>query len=412
MKAQVWAWRLCWLLVCLSLVSPTWAARRKGRRKGRKKAGARVPPTTPVSAGRNASDFVSMSQLDTLLADLGGSSGLPLRRQTCPFAAQPSQPVVCPVPQPCPITPPQCPLTPPQTRPPTPPQVWPPPPTPPQVRPPPPLPPVQCPTCPPPRACPTCPNRPSTCPPGAPGAPGEPGPPCRGPPGNPGPPGVSAVGPPGPPGAPGGCGGAGCGATPTCGNEEWYSTIIAMINGNSCCGNDCQVEDEECPWDISLLVSKYLVVREQIDLISKLDTRIDLLVAAIFRMRLAVEGAYEMVGDPGEPGDEGDPGEKGDRGPAGEPGHCPGSSCLVGPAGDPGPPGSPGDKGRKGDCCYGTVGPRGRKGDAGRGIPGDRGPPGLRGNKGDVGRAMLGYAGELELSVGTSSSSSLGILRG
>lgn len=173
---------------------------------------------------------------------------------------------------------------------------------------------------------------------------------------------------------------------------------------SGCCDRGCPEGDKECPWDISLLVSKYLVVREQIDLISKFDTRIDLLVAAIFRMRLAVEGAYEMVGEPGEPGDEGDPGAKGDRGPAGEPGRCPGSSCLVGPPGDPGPPGSPGDKGRKGDCCYGTPGQRGRKGDAGRGIPGDRGPPGLRGDKGEVGRIMLGYASEFELTMGASSS--------
>lgn len=186
---------------------------------------------------------------------------------------------------------------------------------------------------------------------------------------------------------------------------------------SGCCDRGCPEGDKECPWDISLLVSKYLVVREQIDLISKFDTRIDLLVAAIFRMRLAVEGAYEMVGEPGEPGDEGDPGAKGDRGPAGEPGRCPGSSCLVGPPGDPGPPGSPGDKGRKGDCCYGTPGQRGRKGDAGRGIPGDRGPPGLRGDKGEVGRIMLGYASEFELTMGarsslSSSSSSSSILSG
>ncbi|XP_037800716.1 collagen alpha-1(I) chain-like [Penaeus monodon] len=406
MEAQAWAWRLYWLLVCVSLVGPTWAARRRGGRKGRKKAEARAPPIPPTSTARNVSGSPYVDQLDALLADLGGSATAPFKRQSCPYARQPSPPQLCPVPQPCPAARPT------QPPPPTP---WPTaPPIPSPITPPAP----QCPSCPQPPPCPACPSQPVTCPPGRPGPPGQPGPPCTGPPGQPGPPGIGAPGPPGPPGFTGNCSGGGCTGMASCGNDRWYSAIIGMVQSNRCCGESCQDEDEDCPWDISLLVSKYLVVRDQIDLISKLDTRIDLLVAAIFRMRLAVEGAYEMEGEPGEPGDEGDPGAKGDRGPAGEPGRCPGSSCLVGPPGDPGPPGSPGDKGRKGDCCYGTPGPRGRKGDAGRGIPGERGPPGLRGDKGEIGRVVLGHTAEFELAVGassslsSSSSSSSGFLSG
>ncbi|XP_042890007.1 collagen alpha-1(III) chain-like [Penaeus japonicus] len=374
MRAQLWAWRAWWLLVCLCLVAPTWAGRKKGKKKSRKKDRPVGPPPTLTTQEetRNRTGAGTVDQLDLLLADLEPS--VPFKRQYshCPYPRPPVNPPVCPMPPTCPSLP--CPMPPTDPVPPS--------------------------ECPPPPVCPPCPNQPVTCPPGRPGPPGPPGPPCTGPPGTPGPPGISSPGPPGPPGVPGSCNSGNCIAPPSCGNDAWYGTITNMISGGGCCHQECP--DEECPWDISLLVSKYLVVREQIDLISKFDTRIDLLVAAIFRMRLAVEGAYEMVGDPGEPGDEGDPGEKGDRGPAGEPGHCPGSSCLVGPAGDPGPPGSPGDKGRKGDCCYGTVGPRGRKGDAGRGIPGDRGPPGLRGDKGEVGRTIFGYSSELDVSGGES----------
>ncbi|XP_047479869.1 collagen alpha-5(IV) chain-like [Penaeus chinensis] len=387
MRVRVWACRMWWLSVCLCVAAPAWAAKR-GKKKTRKKDRPMgPPPITPTQGSpRNRTGTDNVDQLDRLLADLEPRVQFKRQYTQCPYIRPPVNPPVCPMPPACPMIP--CPV---------PPGPDPVPPTPGPVRPP--VDPVPPPVCPPAPQCPPCPTQPATCPPGRPGPPGPPGPPCAGPPGPPGPPGISSPGLPGPPGLPGTCSGSSCVAPPSCGNEGWYGTITNMIS-NGCCDRGCPEGDEECPWDISLLVSKYLVVRDQIDLISKLDTRIDLLVAAIFRMRLAVEGAYEMVGEPGEPGEEGDPGAKGDRGPAGEPGRCPGSSCLVGPAGDPGPPGSPGDKGRKGDCCYGTPGPQGRKGDAGRGIPGDRGPPGLRGDKGEVGRAVFGYSGELGVSGG------------
>lgn len=177
--------------------------------------------------------------------------------------------------------------------------------------------------------------------------------------------------------------------------------IIAIIGGGGgCCEEECPVEPEECQWDITLLVSKYLIVRNKIDLIGKLDVRIDLLVAAIFRMRVAIERAYDMVGPQGSPGEEGDPGEKGDKGPTGDPGLCPEATCLVGPMGSPGPVGILGEPGPKGECCYGSRGPRGRKGVQGVGKPGTPGPPGVRGDRGDPGRATWGYFEEIEGSIG------------
>ncbi|KAK8746724.1 hypothetical protein OTU49_017165 [Cherax quadricarinatus] len=287
----------------------------------------------------------------------------------CPSAcpANPGCPL-CPVNPPCPACPnvPSCPT----------------------LSPPPPVPP--CPTYSP---CPECPVTPISCPPGPKGFPGPPGPSCTGLPGPPGPPGHGIPGPPGNPGLPGRCESSCPSPQPphNCGNQDLFAIIISLISNRSCCDHSCPVEPEECPWDISLIVPKYFLVKEKIDLIAKLNTRIDLLVAAILRMRVVVDRAYDMVGDAGSPGDEGDHGDKGDQGPTGEPGQCPEETCFVGPPGKPGPTGEPGSQGPKGECCYGIRGPRGHKGVPGKSIPGVLGPPGFRGDKGDMGRTTWGY---------------------
>lgn len=168
-------------------------------------------------------------------------------------------------------------------------------------------------------------------------------------------------------------------------------TEILVLLGRGCCDHGCQDPGpEECTWDSGHLWGLFLQVKNKIALISKLDTSIDVMVATVFKMRLTVQRAYDMVGSPGPPGDEGDPGEKGDKGPTGDPGHCPEMTCLVGPAGPPGRTGEIGEPGPKGECCYGARGHRGRKGEAGRGSPGVSGLAGHKGSKGDSGRVIWG----------------------
>lgn len=239
--------------------------------------------------------------------------------------------------------------------------------------------------------CPSCPpgGRP-LCPPGPPGSIGPPGPPCFGPPGLPGPPGLGYPGQPGQPGPPGSCVGTCPPQRPEdCGNQDLISRILYLISQGGCCHQGCPAPpQDECYWDSARLWLLFTQVKTKIERIAELDARIDLLVAAVFRMRLAVERAYNMVGDTGAPGEDGDPGEKGDVGPTGEPGHCPEMTCLVGPAGPPGRPGDKGDQGPKGECCYGTRGQRGPKGQSGRGSTGVSGVAGHKGQKGDPGRVV------------------------
>nr|XP_045613969.1 collagen alpha-1(XVI) chain-like [Procambarus clarkii] len=417
-------------VVLLLLLAPPPPAAGAGRRVG----GLRHPGPSPlapsprphhpgVTGVTNETTRADLEQLDNLLAELqpwtikeASKRQYPYQQQTCPYghgspycmpgacpAQCPAQPA-CPLPQPCP--PLACP-----TQRPCPPLVCPPQrPCPPPVCPPQqPCPPVVCPPSPPIPPCPTCPSITPCdpcidvkCPSGPKGFPGPPGPPCSGLPGPPGLPGQGLPGPRGIPGPPGKCD-TSCPSYPVptdCGNNELYMTIIALVAGRGCCERDCHEEPQECPWDISILMSKYLVVKEKIDLISKLNTRIDLLVAAILRMRVSLDRAYDMVGDPGSPGEEGDHGDRGDKGPTGEPGQCPEETCLVGPAGKPGPAGEPGEQGPKGECCHGTRGPRGHKGPPGKSTPGLPGLPGLRGDKGDPGRASWSYGADVFLNLG------------
>ncbi|XP_068247611.1 collagen alpha-3(IX) chain-like [Palaemon carinicauda] len=368
-------------LVLFFVTSPSFA-----RRRGRPSS-ASGPKSTEPSAWHNVTSnntdtLDEFDQLDSLLFELQpfGVKDSQKRQGTLPEIAQ-CFPQVCPYvppPQPCPIPPF--------------PQPVPPPPTPPPVVPCPVLPPIPCPEC-----------GTVTCPPGPTGPPGLPGPPCLGQPGLPGPPGRSIPGPPGPRGPPCYCESGGGGGECCPDQDNMIQTIINLVisgGGGGCCDQDCpESVPEECPWDISILISKYLLVRKRIDLIGKLDTRVDVLVSAIYRMRVAIERAYDMVGPPGSPGEEGDPGVKGDKGPSGEPGQCPQSTCYVGPMGPPGPVGPPGEQGPKGECCYGERGVRGSKGPVGEGRNGIPGPPGIRGDSGDPGRAVWGGLEEIEGSL-------------
>ncbi|XP_064118151.1 collagen alpha-1(XVIII) chain-like [Macrobrachium nipponense] len=358
-----------WLLFCAT--APSFARRRSGTLGSSGLEATETSSKIDVASNTTGS-LNELEQLDNLLSDLQpfGIKDSQKRQGTRPETMQ------C-FPQVCPRVPPVQPCIIPV--------------------PPPPPPPVPCPT-PPPADCPSCDT--VTCPPGPAGRPGLPGPPCAGLPGPPGLPGRGIPGPPGPQGPPCQCDSQGGGEC--CPDEDnIIQTIINLvINGGGCCDQDCpDPVSEECPWDISVLISKYLLVRKRIDLIGKLDTRVDMLVAAIYRMRVAIERAYDMVGPPGNPGEEGDPGEKGDKGPSGEPGQCPQSTCFVGPMGSPGPIGPPGEPGLKGECCYGERGPRGVKGPTGTGKPGPQGPPGLRGDPGDPGRAVWGGLEEIQGSL-------------
>ncbi|XP_042238218.1 collagen alpha-2(VI) chain-like [Homarus americanus] len=382
------------LLVPLLYLPPSVSA---ARRRGRLQSGSQSPTTHPVllnptTLGRvNGTSESQLNQLDHLLAELQPMTIneatrrqlqpnlqpylqqnqqqylQPYQQQRCVYGAgsqycpQPCLNMPCPQP---PVTPcPQYPVTP-------------------------------CPSCPI-TPCPVCPDSdPTVCPPGPQGFPGSPGPPCTGNPGPPGPPGRSIPGPPGLTGPPGVCTDGVC-PDQDCDHTDIMERIIIIMAGGGCCDNQCSKEPEKCPWEISLLVSKYVLVRKHVDLISKLDTRIDLLIAAILRMRVAIDRAYDMVGEPGIPGEEGDRGDKGHKGPAGEPGQCPEETCFVGPAGRPGPNGEPGEPGPKGECCYGKRGPKGRKGPPGKGTPGHPGPPGLRGDKGDPGRATWNFDADI-----------------
>ncbi|KAG0720441.1 hypothetical protein GWK47_048513 [Chionoecetes opilio] len=151
----------------------------------------------------------------------------------------------------------------------------------------PPVPP--CPGCPPQEPCSDC-----GCPPGPIGPPGPPGPNCVGPPGAQGASGRGLQGPRGTPGPPGSCHGQCNDQRPwDCGNnnDDLITQILANLN-QGCCGQSHSCSDPgegECNWDSAHLWNLFSQVKIRVDLMGTLDTKIDLLVSAIFRMRLAVQ---------------------------------------------------------------------------------------------------------------------------